>query len=498
MLIFNLKLMKKYIYQILCLTVVMISLNGCKKDFLNVVPKGKLVAKSTSDYDLIMNSPYFYQTPNQVGGPQQESQMGDDIAAEAVYYNVSSAITQKNFRWEDEIYAQSDRVVDLTNQLANIYIFNKVINEVMSSDGGTEQQKRSILAEAQASRSFLYFQFINAYGKPYTTTAAADLGFPIIKSADVTAKSFQRNTVQEVYDFIISDLTSAIQDLPIQNKFATRFSKGAAEALLGKVYLFMGRNADALRLFDAAFIHNAAQSTPAKLYNYNTEFAAGGKFLPILSTGPSNSPGFNQTDYTEALLSRICYYGPGSFNDFNTDFVVLSPTASALFDSSDLRLNFYGPYFPYEEPNPSGRLAKYASQYIRYGIELPDLILLRAEAKARTGDLAGAVADVETLRSNRMPLAAAAVPAIALADQKSLLSFIIDERVREFATQGYRWYDMRRLSVDPLFSGKTYTHILYNDTSAANITVYTLRPQRLTKRLPASFMIANPNFVNNP
>lgn len=492
--------MKKYLYQLLGITICIILFTACKKDFLNVVPKGNQVAKTFNDYELIMNSPSLYEYNNQRGGPQVEALMGDDVAAESIYFSNASSATQKAFRWEDDIYSSSEIADDLRGNLASLYLVNKVIAEVIDSEGGTGQQKKSLMAEALANRAFLYFQFINGYAKPYlASTASSDPGFPIIRTADITQKDFERNTVQQVYDFMISDLKSAIVDLPVQNKFATRFSKGAAEGLLGKIYLFMGRNADALDLFEAALTHNTAQASPAKLYNYNAEFADGGKFMPIQLSGPSNSPGFNVIDYREALVSRIFYNGPGrGNNDFNTDFIVLSPKAAALFDPSDLRLNFYGPYFPFQEPNPSGRLSKYAAQYARYGIELPDLLLMKAEAQAKLGNLNSAVADVEILRRNRMPEANSFVPAAATADQKALISFIMDERVREFATQGYHWLDMRRMSVDPMFSGVTYTHVLYKDETSTNTNVYTLRLQRLTRKLPPLFMTANPSFVNNP
>ncbi len=59
------------------------------------------------------------------------------------------------------------------------------------------------------------------------------------------------------------------------------------------------------------------------------------------------------------------------------------------------------------------RLAAYVSTdmiFSRFGLQLPELYLLNAEAKARTNDLTGRAADVETLRRNRMPVADAPVP----------------------------------------------------------------------------------------
>jgi hypothetical protein len=148
-------------------------------------------------------------------------------------------------------------------------------------------------------------------------------------------------------------------------------------------------------------------------------------------------------------------------------------------------------------PNTAGRIRKYGVTWSRFGLQLPELYLLCAECKARTNDLAGAVADVETLRKNRMPPADAVVPAAIASNQTNLIKFIIDERIREFALEGYRWFDMRRLSVDPLFAGQNFTHTIYNTNGTT--TVYTLRqPTRLVLKFPRDITDANPNMVNNP
>jgi peptidoglycan/xylan/chitin deacetylase (PgdA/CDA1 family) len=131
------------------------------------------------------------------------------------------------------------------------------------------------------------------------------------------------------------------------------------------------------------------------------------------------------------------------------------------------------------------------------GLQLPDLYLLSAECKARLNDLQGATADIETLRKNRMPATDAAVPATIAGDQTTLIRFIFDERVREFAAEGYRWFDMRRQSVDPLFAGQVFTHTLHK--ADGTIVTYTLKqPNRLTLQLPPTLVNANPGMPNNP
>ncbi|WP_431292931.1 RagB/SusD family nutrient uptake outer membrane protein [Pedobacter sp. P26] len=78
-----------------------------------------------------------------------------------------------------------------------------------------------------------------------------------------------------------------------------------------------------------------------------------------------------------------------------------------------------------------------------------------------------------------------------------MIRFVIDERRREFAMFGYRWFDMRRLSVDPLFANDVYTHKIY-DLQGNVLSTYTLSKERLTLRFPLKLMAQNPDITNNP
>lgn len=491
--------MKKLLYLLIFISTPL-AFTACRKSFLEVVPLGTQVASTTSDYDKLMNSPVFYLARGG-GGWQEVVLMEDDLAAEDGLFSAVSQHMTRLFQWQDVIYYPNDAYqrppLLLQSLIGNQYQLNKIINEVMNSNEGTDVQKRSIRAEAKATRAWGNFQLISLYAKPYqAATAAADPGFPIITQADVSASIFKRGTVQEMYDFIIRDLTEALPDLPVNPAVRTRMSKAAAEGILGKIYLFMGRYSDALPLLNAAF--NDLGTGGAKLYDYNQTLGTGGAFLPIdRNIGPANGPGNNFTDLTESVLFKVSYNGRYNGNMYGNNGLVLTPETAALFDTSDLRLQLYTNKNPDGSPNAGGRLRKYGIQYSRYGLELPELYLLRAECKARLNDLPGAVADVETLRVHRMPAADALVPATVAGDRVAMVKFIIEERIREFAMEGYRWFDMRRLSVDPLFAGITFTHTLYKKDGSTSS--YTLRqPDRLVMQLPYNFLQYNPDMPNNP
>lgn len=473
----------------LMITLLVVTLTACKKSFLETVPKGKLIAQNVSDYDGLLNNLPLLN----IGNANAQMTMGDEVAAVDPYFTAAILKTQASFRWEPALYLPADDAGETLVPLQNIYFYNKIINEVPNAAGGTDQQKLSIAAEAMAGRAWTYFLLINYYGKPYSAaTAATDPGFPIIQVADVTTTSFDRATVQQVYDFIIKDLTTAIPSLPTQITYRTRMSKAVAEGILGKVYTFMGRYSDGLTLLNASIADLANQAIPVRLYDYNVEFNTGGVFLPVSAiTGPSYP--LLPSNYESAYAKQVANSWAYSYNE-----IVTTPQTSALFGSSDLRLKFYAnaTYSTKLAYPVAGLMRRQSTSQTQIGVLVPDLYLLRAECKCRTNDLAGAKTDVEALRVKRMPAADAPVPAATAGQQLPLLKFILDERIREFAVQGFRWFDMRRLSVDPLFSTNTYTHTLYSATGTA--TVFKLAPERLTLKIPQKLMDQNPNLVNNP
>src|SRR5690606_36510612 len=235
-------------------------------------------------------------------------------------------------------------------------------------------------------------------------SAATDLGFPIVTAADVTATAFSRASVQEVYDFIVADLAAAIPYLPAQTTHRIRMSLAAGKALLGKVYVFMGRYDEAIPLFDEALELTETATAAAHLVDYNAAFAEGGLFTPADPLFGPSLPTISED--TETIYAR-------QFSNFSilSSELVISSAARSLFGESDLRLRFFSETpFPIGSPYPDGLLRRMAPLTNSYGVTLPDIILLRAECRARLNDLQGALEDLTSLRRHRMPDAAAAMP----------------------------------------------------------------------------------------
>src|SRR5690606_23538009 len=110
---------------------------------------------------------------------------------------------------------------------------NTVIKNVssMNIDGTV---RSNILGEAHFLRALYYFHLVDLFG-----------AVPIYDESWDVAEKFNemllpRSSTQDVWNFIIADLSFAIDNLPVnwpQDNYG-RATKGAAYALRGKAYLY--------------------------------------------------------------------------------------------------------------------------------------------------------------------------------------------------------------------------------------------------------------------
>jgi len=464
---------KIYHFRNAALAVLMVAtLVSCKKSFLEILPKGRVIATKTTDYDLLLNNLDLVNM-----SANNQVLMGDEVVALEPAWSLLTYKDKQAFKWEGDLYNIEEDALETLTPVKALYIYNKVINEVPESTEGAEATKKSLQAEALAGRAWTNFLLVNFYGKPYNAaTAASDPAFPLILKADINAQDFRRATVQQMYDQIIGDLTTAIPNLSLDGvSHRIRMSRAGAQAILAKVYIFMGRYAEALPLLDESISNLAKSTLPTGMVDYNTAWPG----FPTVVNDAENVYVKNMTNIHLSQNQRLLWMTPEVAALFKpTDTRVVRMQTSAVFGSLTLskRIN-----------TTTNNIA----------IKVPELYLLRAEVKARAEDLSGAKADVEFLRKYRMPADDVPVPAAASSGKLPMLQFIFEERLREFAMQGYRWFDMRRLSTDPLFTMPVYQHKVY-DASGILIETYTLKPERFVFRFAPKVLGENPNLQDNP
>ncbi|MCZ4695566.1 RagB/SusD family nutrient uptake outer membrane protein [Ancylomarina euxinus] len=312
----------------------------------------------------------------------------------------------------------------------------KVIAE--NSITGADDLKNQLKYEAHFIRATEYFALALNYCLHPGTSTESELGLPLRVGVDFE-ESLSRSSLKDTYEFIEADLQQALKmDVSLERNW--RASTAAVEAFAARFYLYMGD------FTKASQYATAALSEHSEMIDYDSEFYtvedASGLAYPMTNSYPS---------YTSAWLN----FWTGQYMNrsiFNPSWKTLpSQELLDLYDPLDKR------YEIFMVENYLKRFGFETNQHVGYiqggnygecisGPSTSEMFLIRAETKARLGDISGAMADVEQVRINRF--AASDYTALALpSDKKSAIQAVIDERRREMPFT-IRWYDIRRLNVD--------------------------------------------------
>jgi tetratricopeptide (TPR) repeat protein len=307
-------------------------------------------------------------------------------------------------------------------QWVDSYKVINTTNNILSALAVVKDADRDkVEGEARFLRSLMYFDLVRFFADQYQFGVAnTQLGVPLIltPTQGITAASFvTRNTVDEVYNQVLADLAIAATKLPADN--GVYASKGAANALLARVYLQRGE-------YDKA--RDAA----------NTVISSG-----LYSILPSYADVFNQDNNTDEdiFVTQITpqdrfsamteYFSVPEYGGRDGDIDILDAHLN-LYQTGDTRrdLFFIG--------NGAERCGKWNNQYGGINlIRLAEMYLIRAECNFRLSTNIGAtpLADYNVIHT-RAGLTAATT--ITLPD-------ILMERRLELAFEGFKIHDLRRL-----------------------------------------------------
>ncbi len=292
-------------------------------------------------------------------------------------------------------------------------------------------KKDQLDGEALFIRGAMYFELVRLYALPWGATATNDqLGVVIrTKATKTEAEAFEktpRSTVAQVYQQVITDLTSAVGKLPEDN--GTRVDKFTAQAFLARVYLQQGDYANARDASDAVIQsgkYSMNASVRAVFDNKNTN-----ESIWEIQQNEQNNAG-QGNDGLATFYASLPGIG-------RADVRVLSAFL-ATYPSGDLRRQEW--YYIGTGARPGNN---YTSKWKSFSQNLPvvriaEMYLIRAETNLRLGTNVGD-SPANDLAEVRNPIRTN-LPAILL----PTLTDVINERFLELAFEGLRIHDIKRL-----------------------------------------------------
>lgn len=302
--------------------------------------------------------------------------------------------------------------------LAGYKAINDVNNVLGALNVVSASDKNRIEGEAKFIRGASYFELVKMFAKDWNNgDPTTNPGVPLIlkPTLAITDSSFaRRNTVAEVYQQVISDLTDASTKLPAENGFYA--TKAAAFAMLARVYLQQSNYAGARDAANQA-ISSYKGTLEGSLTNVYGAPNSSEDIFAIQVTTSSGTQGFNE------------FYSSAQRGD-----VQITNEFTNLFEAGDKRADLF-----YENNN-----SRYSTKFDElYGnvhiIRLAEMYLVRAEANFRLGTAVGAtpVDDVNKIRERA-----------GLADYTAAqltLDKILKERLIELSFEGLWLDDLKRL-----------------------------------------------------
>lgn len=335
-----------------------------------------------------------------------------------------------------------------------------------------EAEKKTILGAAKYVRAAQHFLLANTWGDiPLTLTT---------KAQDNIENG--RTPAAQVYAAVIKDLEEAVADLPATvniNNPRTIHNRFQAQALLARVYLYQKDWAKAEAA--ATAVINSGQYQ--LVTGVNNVFRRNSRET-IFAFGPTG---------TGLLFENRAVVGwltlPASAAQTTTTNCHIPALTLANFEPGDQRnvsgnwtINLFNRTFSnkylHATSAQAAAIAAAPQDYIYQ--RLAEVYLIRAEARAQQGNVAGAAADLNAVRTRA---GLGNTPAAAQAD---MLAAIEKERITELFYEGHRWYDLKR-------TGKLNTVL-----SALPWKKDNYKPHMELMPIVISELTANPRIQQNP
>lgn len=367
---------------------------------------------------------------------------------------------------------------DVTLGFGSFYALIDQVNRVLPKvdvveavNPGDESKRPVIKAQLIALRAIGHFDLLMWYSKKFD--AADPLGVPVMLKSDLLGKP-ARNTVSELITQIEKDLADAKSLLPAvtTGSFSDlSLNQVSITAFQARVALYKGEWQKAI--------------------DYATTVINSG--IKPLVTGAAFT-GIWTDQNTNEILFRLRYENTSTLGSLWTTTggnVILSPSDKLTnsYSVNDIRANaFIGSLSGKRTVNKFFQSTRGGRIVDAKAIRTAEMYLIRAEAYAKiaTPNIVAGAADLNTLRTQRIT----GYSNQTFGTAQALVDAVITERFKELCFEGFRFFDLKRLSL-PLQRDATDVDSPLWQTLPADNTKFTFP-------VPQSEILANPNMVQNP
>lgn len=440
---------KHFIFSALFGCTFAVVLSSCDS-FLDITPTGRVIASTGEEYRDMLTNEYKsfskdrYMTTIRTDELRLTGQTSSDDRDS--YLDL--------WLWKDENPSPTTTYFSWRNYYHSIYIANYIIEHQDEIKDAAVKDVRQLVGEAYMMRAYNHFLLVNLYAEPYThCTPATTRGVPMMLEANVNAIP-PSSSVEAVYQQVLADISAAADYLNVaqwpEGK-NYRFTTVSADALRARTYLYMGRWQDALTVAERVI-------------------AAHGE-LEDLNVATSLLPDNFKSVENIVALEQFSSNMSTVINFPSTDFI-------GMYRTGDQRKS---KYFKKATSTTYSLIKKDENSYCSF--RSAEAYLTAAEAAAQLNDLPKAINLLKPLMQKRLNSSAygTTLTLMEAMTQAELLEEIYDERARELAFEGHRWYDLRRTTQPAL------THTFAGET-------YTLTPEKYTMRFPTEAVESNPEI----
>lgn len=507
----------------------LVAFTSCS-DFLDVKPIGKLIPTQVEEFENLLNNDrtidFHYMNNNRTSmygllgdnlsiSENQDkflyisSYVNRDIYAAYIYSLPYDNPIKPQYTWELGIYRAAG-------------LFNNVIEGIEGLGGASETESgKAVIAQAKAGRAWSYMVGGLGYGPMYEPNGEnGTKTIPYRTTADPSIANPDLATTAELMTLLKKDLDDALS-APDNVVNPTRANKAAVYALRAEYFMYMRDWPNMLKEATEAWSRAVAikGGVDNMIYDLNQfHYLEDPNVKPADGTDKELSLeligqdiNINQTFHRENLFYRVAPYGCTTSNGKATYYP--SDDFLALFDpATDRRYQLFALKFLGYSTNigdvkyDDGIKRTYcreAKMLHNQGITYPQLLLMKAEAEARTSSKTQALIDLNLLRKYRYSGADTDLPNGSLLSDDELLYEILKERRRELPTTSYqRAFDIKRFVYDvgKPWSQTTITHKIGDQVYSApvNNDYFTLTKSNVIIKLNPQWGLAEDNRTYNP